>query len=428
MNEPGLRILIVAEHASAEFGGEAFLPLHYFRILRGRGIEAWLLCHGRVERELREVFRNDHDRLRLIPDGRLHRVLWRLERLLPEALGGATFGAASHLLTQLLMRRIARALVAEQGIDVVHEPIPVSPKQPSAMYDLGAPVVIGPMNGGMEFPPAFAHMQSRLERLSLRVMRCTASAMNRLIPGKRRAAVLLVANARTREALASSVRHVPVLELVENGVDLSRFTAPRIPASRSNGVRFAFVGRLIALKAVDALLEALALHARTHDSTLDIFGDGPERARLEALAAALGIAMRVRFLGFLPQANVAESLRALDVLVLPSLHECGGAVVLEAMAAGLPVIATRWGGPVDYLDDSCGILVEPVSRPAFVVSLAVAMTDLAGNSERRAALGRAGRARIERDFDWERKVDVMLEIYRMAANRGVDAAALPVTR
>jgi glycosyltransferase involved in cell wall biosynthesis len=358
----------------------------------------------------------------------VHRVLWQLERLLPAAIGGSTFGAASHLLTQLLMRRIVRALVAEQGIDVVHEPIPVSPKQPSAMYDVGAPVVIGPMNGGMEFPPAFAHMQRRIERLSLRAMRYSASAMNRLIPGKRRAAALLVANARTRGALPASVRHVPAIEMVENGVDLSRFAVARASESRSNAVRFAYVGRLIALKAVDALLEALALHARAHDSTLDIFGDGPERDRLKALATALGIGSRIRFLGFVAQADVAESLRALDALVLPSLHECGGAVVLEAMAAGLPVIATRWGGPADYLDESCGILIEPVSRPSFVAGLAAAMTDLAADPERRAAMGRAGRAKVERYYDWERKVDTMLEIYRMAADHRVDVAAFARTR
>jgi len=416
MRKSDLRILIVAEHASAVFGGEAFLPLHYFRVLRRRGIEAWLLCHGRVESELRAAFPDDQDRLSFIPDGRVHRLLWRLQSLLPEAIGGSTFGAASHLLTQLLMRRIVRALVADHRIDVVHEPIPVSPKQPSAMYDVGAPVVIGPMNGGMEFPPAFSHMQRPIERLSLRAMRYTANGMNRLIPGKRRASLLLVANRRTREALPDSVRRVPATELVENGVDLSRFAMASARATGpSASARFAFVGRLIALKAVDALLEAFALHVRTHDSTLEIFGDGPERAGLERLASRLGIAARVRFPGFVPQVEIAESLRALDVLVLPSLHECGGAVVLEAMSVGLPVIATRWGGPVDYLDETCGILVDPVARPAFVASLAAAMTELASSPERRAAMGRAGRAKVERCYDWERKIDTILDIYSTAA-------------
>ena len=64
-----------------------------------------------------------------------------------------------------MQRKIVRDLVAEHGVDVVHEPIPVSPRQPSLMYEVGARVVIGPMNGGMNYPPAFASSQGSLERL-----------------------------------------------------------------------------------------------------------------------------------------------------------------------------------------------------------------------------------------------------------------------
>ena len=99
------------------------------------------------------------------------------------------------------------------------------------------------------------------------------------------------------------------------------------------------------------------------------------------------------------------------MLVLPSLYECGGAVVLEAMAVGLPVIASNWGGPADYLDADCGILVSPKSRAQFVDDLGAAMLKLAGDAELRMKMGRAGRRRVEECFDWERKVDRILEIY-----------------
>jgi glycosyltransferase involved in cell wall biosynthesis len=217
---------------------------------------------------------------------------------------------------------------------------------------------------------------------------------------------------------------VPTLELVENGVDLGRFEpglrAPDAGADRP--VRFAFVGRLVDWKAVDLLLEALAEHARSHPSTLDVFGDGPERPLLERRTAELGLAARVRFQGFVRQAEVAQALRGLDALVLPSLYECGGAVVLEAMAIGLPVIATRWGGPADYLDDSCGVLVDPDGREAFVAGLTRALTELARDPARRGALGRAGRAKVERLYDWERKLDAVLEIYAQVAASESDAS------
>jgi glycosyltransferase involved in cell wall biosynthesis len=99
-------------------------------------------------------------------------------------------------------------------------------------------------------------------------------------------------------------------------------------------------------------------------------------------------------------------------MVFPSLREPGGAVVLEAMAVGLPVIATNWGGPADYMDSTCGILVEPASREGFVKGLTDAMLKLAQSPELRQSMGCAGRERVRQHFDWERKVDRILEIYQ----------------
>ncbi len=81
-------------------------------------------------------------------------------------------------------------------------------------------------------------------------------------------------------------------------------------------------------------------------------------------AAEDSAAGTIQFAGWLSQSDCKVRLNAADCLVLPSLFECGGAVVLEAMALGKPVIATAWGGPLDYLDADCGILVQPrLARP-----------------------------------------------------------------
>ena len=92
--------------------------------------------------------------------------------------------------------------------------------------------------------------------------------------------------------------------------------------------------------------------------------------------------------------------------------ECGGAVVLEAMAMGMPAIATDWGGPADYIDSASGILVAPASRPAFIENLALALTRMAKSPKTRMAMGKAARARVVQHFDWEIKVDRMLALYR----------------
>ncbi|HVS77820.1 MAG TPA: glycosyltransferase family 4 protein, partial [Steroidobacteraceae bacterium] len=292
------------------------------------------------------------------------------------------------------------------------------------------PVVIGPMNGGLDYPPAFRRRSPLIERLFMSAGRWSASALNRLIPGKRRAAFLLVANALTRRSLPAGVC-TRIIELVENGVDLSvwRPDGRSEAASKSQAVTFLFLGRLVALKSVDLLLLALQRAAREASIRLVIAGDGPERARLQALADELGLTAAaegpggVTFKGWLSQAEAAEQLRLADCLVLPSVHDCGGAVVLEAMCVGKPVIATAWGGPMDYLDDSCGVLVPPTGREELIQGFADAMIRMARSPQMRQAMGERGREKARAEYDWEIKVDRMLEIYRRAL--GPEAPAQP---
>jgi glycosyltransferase involved in cell wall biosynthesis len=268
------------------------------------------------------------------------------------------------------------------------------------------------MNGGMDFPPAYAGESGLLERAVYGIGRQLAHAVNQIIPGKRDAAVLLTANPRTRAALPRCAA-ARVVNLPENGVDLSLFQhRSELRAPRAS-VRFAFMGRLVDWKRVDLLLEALQRCPAHYE--LEILGEGNMRPALEARAAALKLSARVRFFGLLSQQECSQRLGECDALVLPSMRECGGAVVLEAMAMGLPVIATAWGGPIDYLDATSGILVPPDSPKTFVVSLANAMQKLGASPELRAELGAAGRARVERDFDWERKIDRILDVYAEAA-------------
>jgi glycosyltransferase involved in cell wall biosynthesis len=412
------RVLIIAEHASARFGGEAILPLHYFKRLRARGIDVRLIVHDRTRGELSELFTDDLDRICFVRDTRLHRILDRWTSRLPIRLQHFTTGWLLRLLSQLMARQIGRRLVKEFAIGVIHQPIPVSPKEPSLLHSMGAPVVIGPMNGGMTYPPGLGGSRSD-ETTFRRVARKLSGVMNLLMPGKRRAAVLLVANERTRRSLPASVKS-RVITLVENGVDLSLWT----PSPRTRGedatIRFVFLGRLEDWKGVDLLIEAFNSLPRGR-VTLDIIGDGPMRTAWEAQTKQLGLESSVSFLGWQSQAQCARRLQAADALVLPSYYECGGAVVLEAMAASLPVIAIAWGGPADYLEETCGILIQPGSRQQMIDDLRNAMARLAESAELRQQLGKAGRQRVIEHFDWERKTDRILEIYQIAIGKTAEA-------
>jgi glycosyltransferase involved in cell wall biosynthesis len=414
--------LIVAEHASSRFGGEAALPLHYFRVLCQRGVNVWLLTHARVRDELLSEMPGVAGRIVFIEDTWFHKLMWRVGSRLPDRVSYMTTGYLSRLSTQIQQRRVARRLVSQHELDVVHQPMPVSPKEPSLMYRVGAPVVIGPMNGGIDYPPGFTGQQSTFTSLAVGFGRSVSHVLNWLMPGKRRAAALLVANKRTAAALPRGVS-ARVIELVENGVTLDLWQPVQaLPTVQHDPVtRFAFMGRLVDWKAVDLLLEAFSTARRRAPMTLSVLGGGVQEQALQQLAKTLDIhashvgeSGRVFFAGWLPQRSAAAAMAEQHVLVLPSLMECGGAVVLEAMAIGLPVIATAWGGPVDYLDAECGILVPPRSRDQFVAALADAMVELACDPARRQCMGRAGRAKVVREFDWEAKVDRMLQVYLAA--------------
>jgi len=147
-----------------------------------------------------------------------------------------------------------------------------------------------------------------------------------------------------------------IIELVENGVDFSVWRSDSSLSKAVAGqVHFIFLGRPIDSKAVNLLLQAFPAVVAQTDAVLEIIGDGDLRGELEAQTARLGIDSSVVFSGWLSQKQWAFKLQQADALVLASLREGGGAVVLEAVAVGLPVIATNWGRLGDYLNSSCGI-------------------------------------------------------------------------
>lgn len=401
----------MAEHASARWGGEAILPVHYFRNLRNRDIDAHLIVHERTRDELVELFPDEGNRMHFIRDSRFQKLCLSTEKYLPSRVHYFTFGWLIHLQTQKAQIKTLRRLEKEGAINLIHEVIPVSPKLPSRISSRVCKVVIGPLNGGMTYPPGFQDQQAKMERLFSSFGRAATNLLNTLIPGKKKADLILVANNRTRLALPGNLK-TPVLELVENGVDL-RLWRDSKGARDLEKLRFVFIGRLVDWKAVDQLLLSFrqVLNQTGKDIELHIVGDGPLGNELKDLAGNLELAGKVVFHGFVPQKECPAILSKCHVLVLPSIYECGGAVVLEAMAMSMAVIATDWGGPADYITEETGILVPPASRSEFQKGLAKAMLHFCTHMDDIERMGQNGRKRVEEVFDWERKTDRIIEIY-----------------
>lgn len=202
-----------------------------------------------------------------------------------------------------------------------------------------------------------------------------------------------------------SVYGVRPRALIPNGVPVATFSAPAVPRRAwreregipEDAIVLACVARLSAQKNVGALLQALAAQRPRTDLMLLLCGEGEERGQLEAGARRLGIAGRVRFLG--SRADIPELLAASDLFVLPSLYEGHPLSVMEAMAAGLPVLATAVGGvPEVVRPGETGLLVPPGD----VAALAAAMGRLADDAGERLRLGREGARVAAERFDVSR--------------------------
>jgi glycosyltransferase involved in cell wall biosynthesis len=166
-------------------------------------------------------------------------------------------------------------------------------------------------------------------------------------------------------------------------------------------------GRLVPIKGFDLLLQALpAILDALPASRLLLVGDGPDRPLLEAQARALGVADRVQLVGV--HAQVAPFLAAADLLVAPSRNEGLGKALVEAMALGCPVVATRVGGiPTVVADGETGRLVPPEDPGA----LAQAVAELLGDPGLRQTMGEAGRRRAEQ-FSLAVMESRLLSLYR----------------
>ena len=209
------------------------------------------------------------------------------------------------------------------------------------------------------------------------------------------------------------------MNIVHCGIDPADYR-PRHHAGI--GRRVLFVGRLAAAKGLPILLDAIAALRREMPSIeLTLAGDGPDRQRLEDQAARLGSAENLRFLGPGSQAKVRELLAQSDVFALASFAEGVPVVLMEAMAACVPVIATRIAGIPELVDDgACGLLVTPGDARA----LASAIVRLLSDPALRNRLGEAGREKVAGGFNLTTESEQLCEILTASVEgRMIDARA-----
>src|SRR6476646_2550661 len=306
-----------------------------------------------------------------------------------------------------------RAIVAEvreEGGDVVHAhwAIPTGPAAVQAARKLGLPSVITMHGGdvyvnpeqGYDFPTRW------YVRPPLRWTLRHAGALTAITDDCRQHALRAGAPDES-------------IHLVFNGTDLRRFSpAPGgKPIDPQYGPQMVFACRqLFPRKGIRFLIEAAArLKPRFPELRVVVAGDGFERPELIQLAERLGISDRVTFLGWVPNRDLPPYYRAAAISVIPSLEEGFGIPAAEAMGCETPVVASDAGGLPEVVEHGVTGLIVPRGDSA---ALADAMGTLLADPARRAEMGRAGRERALRLFDWDRTAEQFEQIYASVLARG----------
>ncbi len=329
----------------------------------------------------------------------------------------AAVAKPTHYCFHHFARKAIARLCSEDRFDIVHCCTPASPRYPAPVAGVpsGTAVLVGPYSGGLRTPPTFRDEARRLPLLtrlrSLDAARFRHDPMLRA--GFARADLTLAAAPYVQHSLHDlPIRRtelfmpIGVGEMPELGAD--RGDAPGGP------FRLLFIGRLIRTKGAIFAIRALSLLSDIGPVELDIIGDGDDRRACEEAAGELGPNTIVRFHGHLPHGEAMSYFRSANAFVFPSFREPAGNVVLEAMSYSTPLIILNYGGPGALMPNSAGIAVPLQSPQRLPAQLAEAIRTLAQDSALRRRMGAAGRATIESDFLWPKKLDRLGALYDLA--------------
>jgi glycosyltransferase involved in cell wall biosynthesis len=348
----------------------------------------------------------------------LHMVYYDLPRWARWWKRGAIRTRVYYYLWQIALYSVVRQLHRTIRFDLTHHVTFVKYWMPSLLPLLPVPFLWGPVGGGESAPRPFqidCGWRGRLyEVLRSIVRRCCE--MDPLVKAAaRRSALTLAVTEATAQRLATiGAKHVEISsEAGLNAAERSYLDDLRSPAI-GEPVRFLSLGNLLHLKGFHLGLRAFAVANLPH-SEYWLVGDGPYRTQLQRLARNLGIEDKVHFWGFLPRSEALVKLGLCHILVHPSLHDSGGWVCLEAMAAGRPVICLDLGGPGAQVTSETGFKIAARDPEQAVQDLARAMAGLAKDPQLRARMGRAGKDRVAAEYAWERKGEILTVFYQQLA-------------
>jgi glycosyltransferase involved in cell wall biosynthesis len=309
----------------------------------------------------------------------------------------------------------AQRLHAQIGFDLAHQVTFCGYREPGYLWKLGVPFVWGPIGGTQNYPWRFLasagvrgaiheSCRSLLNNMQLRFS-------PRVRAAGRNAAIVLAANTTIQRDIARNHGVVPDV-LLETGLATVQ-GVPRRRSAEAGPLRILWSGQLTHGKALHLLIAALARLPSDIRYELRILGSGRLKSRWERLANRLGVSPHIAWLGWLPYEEALRQYAWADVLAFTSLRDTSGNVVLEALAAGVPVVCFDHQGVHDIVTDQCGIRIPVTTPREGVARWSDTITQLARDA---AFWERLSGGAIQRahDYLWSRQDGQMAELYYQA--------------
>ncbi|NJM64416.1 MAG: glycosyltransferase family 4 protein [Acaryochloris sp. RU_4_1] len=330
--------------------------------------------------------------------------------------GNSGVGVQIHYyLWQIVAYFVSHDLHRRYHFNLVHHVTYVKYWGPSFLSLLPVPFIWGPVGGGESAPAEFLQdfsWRGRLYETARNIARWLGEQDPFVHITAQRSILARATTEDTAQRLhALGAKTVQVYSQL--GLSQSQIDELASLAGQDNfPVRFISIGRLLHWKGFHLGLQAFAKAALPKSSDYWIVGDGPERQRLETLVKDLDIQAQVKFLGMLPRQETLKCLGNCLALVHPSLHESGGLVCLEALAAGCPVLCLDLGGPAIQITENTGFKILASRPEQAVADLATAMTTLAEDQELRLRMGQAGQQHVREHYSWTVRGQELAQLYR----------------
>src|ERR671933_131031 len=418
MNTETIKVLMIVEQCNPTFPSVPFVAYNLFKEV-DKLVDVTLVTHERNRQAFKTT--TNHKKVVYISQGDLNtanykfvegfatkgRINWPLYHTLTYPI----YGEFNNKVYKQFKPKILRG-----DYDVVHALTPMMPRYPYKVVKAcrKTPFLLGPVNGGLPFPTGFQET-AKQESANLNFLRTLGRS---LIPGYvetyKKADKILVGSTYTLEMLNKlfALSDNKTELFYENGI-ANDFLNNAKNTSNGSKVNLLFVGRLVPYKCADIVIEAISkLEQEVQDKiSLTIVGDGSERGNLEQQVRDNNLSEIVRFAGWVNQQETLEYYSKSDIFCFPSIREFGGAVVLEAMACGLPCIVANNGGIAEYVTEETGFKIDPISKEYLAQELTEKIKLLVKDEQLRKNMSLKAVERFQ-EFEWSQKAKKIVEVYQ----------------